>query len=329
MAIVAIDQGSSKTSALVALKDGRILGEGRSEGACYFTMGLEKAKSAIMKAVSQALAESGLTVNDISVVIGGLAGANWPDEIEMLENEMKSLFKVKNAYVWNDCVIALRAGTDSDCGIVLCCGSGMNSAVAVDGEISYVFNNYIESMDQGGQGLGHRVFQAVFQSHMKVIRPTSLTKRIMDYFGYEDMDALLLAYQRGKLAKPIKDVALLLFEEANNNDEEALEIIYSYGKSISKYVISAVRRYDIDTKKCEVVLSGGIFKTDNPLLVETVCTHIHRVYSDLKIIQARYEPVVGAVLMGLDMVEEKNGRAHITCKEEAEKRGLVRRIGKS
>lgn len=122
MAILAIDQGASKTSVLVALTDGRILGEGKAEGACYFNVGLEKAKSTIMAATSQALAQAGLTINDISTVIGGLAGANWPDEIEMLQKEMKSLFKVEKASIWNDCVIALRAGTDSDCGIVLCCG---------------------------------------------------------------------------------------------------------------------------------------------------------------------------------------------------------------
>ncbi|AUS95346.1 hypothetical protein CDQ84_16225 [Clostridium thermosuccinogenes] len=324
MAILAIDQGASKTSVLVASLDGRILGEGKSEGACYFTVGLERAKSAIMTAAFQALAQAGLTINDISIVIGGLAGANWPDEIEMLQNEMKSLFKLEKAWVWNDSVIALRAGTDSDCGIVLCCGSGMNCAVVIGGKLHAVYNNYIDSVDQGGEGFGHRVLKAVFQSHIKIKGPTSLTKRVMEFFGYDDMDAMLLAYQRGHLTRRLKDISVLLFDEAKHNDREALEIIYSYGKSISRYVTSAIKRYDIDTKKCEVILSGGLFKIDNPLLAETVCSHIHRVYSDVKIKQAKYEPVVGAVLMGLDMIEAKDGKAHELCKEEAEKWGLTR-----
>jgi Predicted N-acetylglucosamine kinase len=277
-----------------------------------------------MAAASEALAKAGLTIDDITRVAGGLAGANWPDEIEMLQNEMKRLFNVEHASVWNDCVVALRAGTDADNAIVICSGSGMNSAVFIDGRLHTVYNNYIELMDQGGEALGGRVFKSVFQSYMQIIEPTSLTERVMEYFGYTDMDSMLLAYQRNQLIKPLKDLSILLFEEADRNDPAALEIIYSYSKSISKYVTSAIKKYNIDTGVCIVVLSGGVFKAKNPLLHEAVCTHIHRVYSNLKIEQAKYEPVVGAALMELDKLGPKNDEAHELCKKEAERLNLVR-----
>lgn len=324
MTILAIDQGASKTSVLLISENGRILSTGKAEGACHFTVGLKKASDAIAAAASEALEEAGMTVSDISAVYGGLAGANWPDEIEMLENEMKRIFKVEHASIWNDCVVALRAGTDADNAIVLCSGSGMNSAIFMDGKLRAVYNNYIEFMDQGGEALGGRVFKTVFQSHMQIIKPTSLTKRVMEYFGYEDMDSLLLAYQRNQLTKPLKDLSIMLFEEADRDDSAALEIIYSYGKSISKYVTAAVKKYGIAPGQCTAVMSGGVFKAKNPLLFETVCSHIHRVYPNLKIRQAKYEPVVGAALMALDRLGAKGDEAHGLCKREAEKRELIR-----
>lgn len=327
MTILAVDQGASKTSVLLVSGNGRILGTGNSEGACHFTMGLKKATDAIVAAASGALEEAGMSVGDISAVSGGLAGANWPDEIEMLENEMKRIFKVDNVSIWNDCVVALRAGTDADDAIVLCSGSGMNSAVFLGGRLHAVYNNYVELMDQGGEALGGRVFKTVFQSHMQVIHPTSLTKRVMEYFGYEDMDSMLLAYQRNQLTKPLKDLSIMLFEEADRDDHEALEIIYSYGKSISKYVTSAIKKYGVDPGNCTAVMSGGVFKAKNPLLFEAVCAHIHRKYSNLKIQQAKYEPVVGAALMALDKLGPKNDEAHEFCKKDAEKRQLLRFAG--
>ncbi len=327
MAILVIDQGVSKTFVLVVSESGEILGKGRSEGACHFTMGLKKAGDAIMAAAGDALGQAGLTVDDISRVSAGLAGANWPDEIIMLQNEMKKLFQVEHASVWNDCVIALRAGTDADNAIVLCSGSGMNCAVFLGGQPHAVYNNYVELMDQGGEGLGSRVLNAVFHSHMHVIEPTSLTKRVMDYFENKDMDSLLLAFQRHQLKKPLKDLSVILFEEAEHNDPASLEIIYSYSKSISKYVISAIKKYDIDPEDCVVTVSGGVFKAKNPLLFEALCTHIHRTYSNLKVEQARYEPVIGAALMELDMLGEKDDNAHKLCKEEAYKLGIVRISG--
>lgn len=327
MAILAIDQGVSKTSVLIVSESGKILGKGRSEGACHFTMGLKKAGDAIMAAAADALGQAGLTIDDISRVSAGLAGANWPDEIVMLRNEMKRLFNVEHASVWNDCVVALRAGTDADNAIVLCSGSGMNCAVFLGGQLHAVYNNYVELMDQGGEGLGGRVLNAVFHSYMHVTEPTSLTKRVMDYFENNDMDSLLLAYQRHQLKKPIKDLSVILFEEAGHNDPASLEIIYSYGKSISKYVISAIRKYDIDPEDCIVTLSGGVFKAQNPLLFEALCAHVHRIYSNLKVEQARYEPVVGAALMELDKLGAKDDSAHRLCKEEADKLGIVRISG--
>lgn len=323
--ILTIDQGQTKTVALALDENGEILGVGYAGGASHYKEGLEKASAMISAAAENALAAAERTYKDVTEVFGGIAGANWPEEVDMLEKELRRVFSVEKATVVNDCVIALRAGTDRDDAIVLCTGSGMNSAVFVDGKLRLVYNNYINLYDQGSEGLGARAFEAAFQSHMHCGPDTTLAKKLMDYFEIYDMDQLMLAFYRNQLPKPLKDVAELVFEEAEHNEPTALEVIYEFGKSVSRYVVGAVKRFQVDPAEFEVILTGGVFKNPNPLLYETVCSQIHRKYANIQIRQSYYEPIIGAALMALDGKGSKSDDAHRVCKVSAEKMGIIRR----
>lgn len=324
MAILAIDQGQTKTIVMLAKENGEILGTGMAAGASHFKEGLKKASDMIRAAAEDAFRRTGLTYSDITEVWGGIAGANWPDEVETLETEIRRIFFAEKVRVYNDCVIALRAGTDSDNAIVLCTGSGMNSAVFVKGKLELLYNNYIDLQDQGSEGLGARAFRSAFQSHMHYKEATTLGQRLCDYFEIQDMDKLMLAFYRNQLPKPLKNVAQIVFEEAAHNEPAALEAIYSFGKSISQYVIGAVRRFQVVSADFTVILTGGVFKNENPLLYETVCSQIHRVYADIKIEQSFYEPIVGAVLLALDEKGAKHDEAHKRCKQSSTAQGIVR-----
>lgn len=324
MAILALDQGQTKTVALLLSKDGSILGTGWAGGASHFKDGLAKASEKMKEAAENALTDAGLTPKVIDQVCGGIAAANWPEEVEMLRAELKRVFGVEKADVLNDCVIALRAGTDSDNAIVLCTGSGMNSAVFVKGKLEFVYNNYIDLYDQGSEGLGARAFQTVFESYMGCKPPTTLTGRLMDHFEIYEMDRLMLAFYRNQLPKPLKDVAQIVFEEAARHEPAALEVIYAFGKSISRYVTGAVKRFGVNPAEFKVILTGGVFKNENPLLYETVCSQIHRIYADIRIEQSFYEPIIGAAFMALDELGPKNDAAHERCKKDARRRGLIR-----
>jgi hypothetical protein len=59
----------------------------------------------------------------------------------------------------------------------------------------------------------------------------------------------------------------------------------------------------------EVVLSGSVFKGEGPLLLDTLAMHIHTVAPYARLVNARYEPVVGAVLLGLEYTGVKADEA--------------------
>lgn len=324
--ILAIDQGGSKTVALVADKAGRILGIGAGFGACHFGDGLEKAMKAVVMAVDEAMAQAGLVYSDVSCISAGLAGANWPEEIEMLESSLQNCFGIENVTVYNDCLIAMRGGTDNPNSIVLCGGTGLNCAVTTDTGVVRVYNNYVDDMDQGGGSLGARTLLAVFQSEIGILPPTVLRERTLKFFGLDKVDDMLLGYQRKLLNKPLKDVAFILFEAADQSDKVALSVIYDMGISLSRYVVAGAQYYGLMGKPFDVVLSGGIFKARNTLLQETICTQVHRTAITASIINAEYEPIVGALVMGLEKIlgDKMDDAIRANCRRSAANAGLIR-----
>jgi len=323
---LAIDQGGTKTVAIVFDDEGHILGKGASAGACHFFDGMPKAMAAVETAAKSALAEAGLATRDIHAVSAGLAGANWPEEIVALESSLRTLLSVDNVKVYNDCLIAMRGGTAKTRCAVICAGTGLNAAVRFDDGIPFVYNNYIEDLDQGAKGLGARALRAVFLSEIGVLPPTILTEIALRFFEIHQIDKLLLAYQRQQLQKPIQDLSPLLFEAAEQHDQVAQEIISQFGISISRYPVGAIQKHGSQNAEMDIVLSGGLFKARGASLIQTITNEICRVAPNAKIIEAAYEPVVGAMLLVLD--SKYRGEIPVAvmrnCHASAEKLNLLR-----
>mgnify|MGYP004508499585 FL=1 len=298
--ILAIDQGSSKTQSLIGDETGRIYGTGVAEGACHFMVGIDKAMAAVRSSVQNALQEAGVGLDRINRVSAGMAGANWPDEFRLLTDALEREFFPARATVYNDCVPALYAGTQSNNAIILCAGTSFNAAVLKDRRLVWIYNNYIERADDGGKGLADRALEGVFRSVTGMGPQTSLTQRALDFFGYDEVLPLMLDFSRGCIQKPVKDFAIAVDEEAMSGDTVALEAQYHFGVSVSRYATAALRKYDLTSQSTDIVLSGGIFKARSPVMVDAIRAQVHRISPGSRIVEAVFEPVVGALELALD-----------------------------
>jgi N-acetylglucosamine kinase-like BadF-type ATPase len=120
-----LDAGGTKTFCLIGDEAGHVLGFGRGGTGNYESYGPDPAREEISKAVSNALKETGLTLDQISGIGMGIAGADIPEDYEMLEREVFTpLFgKIPRAFR-NDSMGGLRGGTREPKGIVIACGTG-------------------------------------------------------------------------------------------------------------------------------------------------------------------------------------------------------------
>lgn len=298
--IAAIDQGSTKTQVLIGDEHGTVRGVGLAEGACHFHVGMEASMRAVRAAAEVALADAGLDWRDVTGVNAGMSGANWPEEVESLRSELAQVFQIPDVTVYNDCIVALRAGSGRKDAVVLCAGTAFNAAVRKDGEIVLLYNNFVEKEDEGGKGLSQRALQRVFRSLTRMGPETSLAARAMEYFGYRELHPMLLDFDRGTLSTPVKGFAVIVDEEAAKGDPVALDLLYEFGVSLSRYATAALVRFGLLKRDVDVVLTGGIFKARARVLVDAVRTEVHRVAPKAEVVQALYEPVVGAYQLALE-----------------------------
>jgi N-acetylglucosamine kinase-like BadF-type ATPase len=299
--ILGIDQGGTKTIAIVSDMSGNILATGLSSGACYVGTGLEYSMKTVDEATNKAITWAGIDKKDIAILVAGMTGADWPHEYSMFREALAQTTGIKEIKVVNDCIPALRAGTEKNYGVVLCAGSGLNSAVIDNKGNEFVYGYYIENEDQGATALGEKAVRQAIASSVGLIPNTILLEEVLCYFGLTKADDLLFHYVNKKLSiDAIKDFTPQLFKIAHAGDPIALEIIKDFGKRISRYAVAGINRFNMQNLDVEVILSGSVFKNSNPVLVESVTLNIHASVPRAVIRNSIYEPVVGSVIIGLE-----------------------------
>lgn len=231
---------------------------------------------------------------------GGLTGIDWDYEAELLENEIQKHFPKAHVKIVNDCIIAMRAATrKQQCGI-LCAGSGLNCAVQ-NGENCFVYGFYIPDEYQGGWSLGRRAIQAVFDAHMGLLEKTELTPRLLRHFRVRTVDELLYMQVTGKIkSSDYLSLPIILEEAAQKGDKTAGDIWIHYGKKIVAYLEARMNKMGILGCDVDIVLSGSIFKCKFQGFQEAVKEEILKRIPGANVIAAEYEPVIGAVLMGIN-----------------------------
>lgn len=275
-----------------------------------------------------ALESSHLTLQDVTTVVGGLTGVDWDYEAPLLEEAIQKHFPKARVKVVNDCIIAMRAATRKErCGI-LCAGSGLNCAVQ-NGDECFAYGFYIPDEHQGGCSLGKKAVQAVFDSHMGLLPETSLTERLLARFQARTVDELLFLRVTGKISdSDYLSLPILIAEEARAGDTVAADIWINYGKLIANYLVARAEKMGIGREKMDVVLSGSIFKCQFLEFRRAVKDEILRRLPGAHVIEAAYEPVVGAAVIGLQIVHGEVAKEIYGNLEETSKQFPLRRLEK-
>jgi N-acetylglucosamine kinase-like BadF-type ATPase len=297
-----IDQGGTKTTAVLCDETGRILGSAKDNGLLinYLSDSEETYLKNIRSSASAALSMAGLSFPDISAVCGCLNGADWDFEYPTLEKNLARATSCKDAIVMNDCIGAMRAGTSSRECAVICIGTGLNAAVRNADGREFIYGYFIDSADQGASSLGHSTLRKVMDRHIGLCGETLLTQLVLDFTGYEDPSKLLADLTMGKYELQKKDLVECLLHAYLKEDREAVAIVDEFAKSVSRYVIAGLERFDMLTRPVEVIFSGGVLKDNGVLVSRALLQYIRQQAPNAVGVDARYEPVCGAVLTLLD-----------------------------
>ena len=323
--VIGLDQGGSKTWAAVSDAAGRLLGVGRAAGG-YPTRRPDEAMRHIGEAVQAALANANLPSQPVDLLYAGLTSADWPDEYDFLQRKVEALGVARQVRVVNDTIVALRGGTSHAYGAIVAAGTGSNCAIRSPAGEEYLYHYYVEEDLQGGVGLGRRVLRALYRAETGRESTTRLTRSVLHQLNFASVDDLLRADCERRFADDtVKTLAPLVFQAARAGDEVAANILAAFGQGLAELVTAGLRRFEMTHLPVEVVLSGSIFKGEGGLLQQIMRDEIEQVAPQARLVDARYEPVVGAVLLALEAAEVAvDGEVAANIERGSQRYGLIR-----
>ncbi len=306
--VLGVDAGASKTLAAVADETGRILGLGQSGPGNHQVVGLEPAIQEIGKAAEEAF-RAAAVASPVEVGVFGLAGADLPMDFAVLTPAIQRLGLAHKVLVENDTMIALRAGTTKNWGVVVVCGAGFNAAgISPTGQKFRLPGlGWISGDWGGGWAIAQEAIRAVCRAWDGRGPPTALTRLVLQTLhlpSVEDMIIELYQLEMGRSsrvdAQDLHRLVPVVFEAAYAGDAVAQELVVRIGTEVGVTASAVIAKLDLAQTEVEVVLAGGVFKGKGPLLMDTVAQTVHRFAPKARLRPLTREPVVGAVLWALE-----------------------------
>lgn len=308
--IMGIDQGGTKTDIVIADDQGNILSAANDRD--WTPVQGERRAVRMLRiryAAEKAAAEAGISLGGIDRVSGSCNGADWPFEYPIGRKNIRNTLGVQQVRLYNDCIGALRGGTEvrgRDCA-VLCLGTGGNCAVFNREGEEYIYAYYLKSIHQGAGAIGRFVFEAVFDAQAGLAPPTALTGLLLEATGYASVEDLFIAVTTGPTedAKPwtpvYKQFSPLLFQGVGRGDPVSLQYLENFCQGLARYVIVAAKKLGMQQRDIMVVLSGGVLKSGS-IMVELIQKNLALALPGARCVNAEFEPVVGALLMEYDQI---------------------------
>lgn len=300
-----VDGGNTKTVAIVAKADGTILGAGR--GGCADIYNAENEQAAIdeiKRAADRALETAGASASDLVAGAFSVAGANWPEDINLLHNAVRRFGLGRKTHIFNDAIGALRAGTPDGIGIGVTCGTGVAiGARNGRGEIWYS-GHWMVAL--GGAELGRQALQAVFEAHLGLANPSTLTDAMLDYFEVETVEEILYRVTARGAEWTTQDqaqIAPILLDQAAAGDAIAREIVVWAGTRNAEVALVAAGAVGLADQPFRLVLNGGVLRHPSRLFADAICSRVEEAMPVAETVYEAPEPVIGAVLLALDLAE--------------------------
>lgn len=319
-AVVGVDGGGTKTDVALYSLEGQCLAEIR--GGAYLSqyVGPTAAIAGIGSLVDQALAQarehSGQPV-EIEQASLFLSGADYPEEIEALRQEIVAQKWPYKTHINNDTFALLRAGTSCPTAIAVVCGTGVNCvgrtspSSAAGGEVVYRYpaiGPYSGDWG-GGKHLTELCLSAAVRAEDGRGAATILSDKISDLCGTETMSlAIKKMYLDPNREQFLSKIPPFLFEAASEGDPLASTLVKRQAEEIVFLISAAAQTISpqngaaIVGQPIPVVLGGSILAAKHQCLLDPLFEKLRELPWNFEPLVVEVPPVRGAVLDAFDRV---------------------------
>ena len=181
MHVLGIDAGGTKTVALLADGDGRIVADGRAGGANLQTEGELQVEKVLHDVIEQVTRGRNITP---AAVCLGMAGVDREADGRTIRDIMRRLGYRSNTLIVNDALIALVAGAGASPGLVVISGTGSIAFGVSHRGLAARAGGWGPTLGDEGSGywIGRRALEAVTRDADGRGPRTELTQLVLDHF---------------------------------------------------------------------------------------------------------------------------------------------------
>jgi len=294
MHVLGIDAGGSKTVALVADSNGRIVGEGRAGGANLQTDGELQVEKVLHEVIERAINDRQTPPDAVCL---GMAGVDRDNDGRVIGDIMRRLGFRQNTLIVNDALIALVAGAGPSPGVVVISGTGSIAFGVSHRGLAARAGGWGPTLGDEGSGywIGRRALEAVVRAADGRGPSTTLTEKVLEYFSLSRPDLLVSEiYHQPHGRRTIASLGPEVDRARLEGDLVAGEIMSDAADELAKAAASVITRLDMRGERFPILLAGGMLKRSEWLTAE-VERRMAEVAPRSEVLPLMEEPVIGAV----------------------------------
>lgn len=307
MYVLGIDAGGTKTHCVIADENENILAEGLAGASQHQLFGIRQTEKNLQLAVSAALKEADLTLQDLSYAVLGMSGADGEDDLALLNPAAEKVLPGVPFRVVHDAWIGMYSALKEPFGVVSICGTGAGHAgrnrqgdELTLRNLDYRLGNY-----GGGGDLVEKALHYAFRSDEGTYEKSALEAAVPPIFGVSTMEDVCRLLKQNPLSdKERYQLPITVFQLANSGDSVCRMLIQDLGHEEGLYAAAVIRRLHIENEQVPVVLIGSLFHSDDPLLLDPFMEAVRTAAPAAYPVLPTRKPVTGAVRMALFILQD-------------------------
>lgn len=304
--LIGVDGGGSKTRALIAGPDQKLLGHGNAGSSNYHAVGIEAACAALDQALLAAFASAQLEPRpkQVSMACFGLAGVDRPADQEPLQAWARSRWPGMPVVFVNDARLALAAGTPEGWGIAVICGTGsILYGRSPQGQAARAGGwGYLLGDEGSGYDIGLTALRAVMRAADGRDRQTLLSEMVLEHWSLGSVsDLVQKVYDPATVKTSIASLAGLVEQAAVQGDAVAQEILKRAGYELALGAGVVARKLAL-SQATPCALAGGLLVRGERVAAEFLAAAA-ALGLELDPVQKVDEPAQGAVRLAAEFAK--------------------------
>lgn len=307
MYVLGIDAGGTKTHCVIADENENILAEGLAGASQHQLFGIRQTEKNLQLAVSAALKEADLTLQDLSYAVLGMSGADGEDDLALLNPAAEKVLPGVPFRVVHDAWIGMYSALKEPFGVVSICGTGAGHAgrnrqgdELTLRNLDYRLGNY-----GGGGDLVEKALHYAFRSDEGTYEKSALEAAVPPIFGVSTMEDVCRLLKQNPLSdKERYQLPITVFQLADSGDSVCRMLIHDLGHEEGLYAAAVIRRLHMENEQVPVVLIGSLFHSDDPLLLDPFMEAVRTAAPAAYPVLPTRKPVTGAVRMALFILQD-------------------------